>query len=234
MWCGSETVELVYYRCLQLVYIIQDVKQYLQMFTDKHQEDWSDHLPAAEFALNLRQHAGTSKSPFEIVYGCLPNFLISIGKCSNIPDLENHLNNLAKVCQDSEAALRLFKECIKEQYKRNKKTAHSFNIGDLVWLASKDIKIHQPSPKLGSWQLGPYKVFEQIGDLDYCLKLPPLMKIHPVFHVNCLSLYNVVERPHFSFSLSFPFSLPCLEPSTAPFCHVAAMRRPWLFFCSGL
>lgn len=175
----------------------QDVEQYLRMFTDKRQEDWSDHLLAAEFALNSRQHAGTSKSPFEIVYGYLPDFSIPIGKCSNIPDLETRLDNLAKARQDAEAALRLSKERMKEQYERNKKAAHSFNVGDLVWLASKDIKIHQPSPKLGPRQLGPYEVLERIRDLDYRLKLPPSMKVHPVFHVNRLSPYrdNGLDKP---------------------------------------
>jgi hypothetical protein len=86
---------------------------------------------------------------------------------------------------------------MKEQYKRDKKTTYSFNVGDLVWLQAKDIKIHQKSPKLGPRQLGPFKVTEHIGDLDFKLELPHYLKLHPVFHVNHLAPYrdNDLDKP---------------------------------------
>ena len=79
---------------------------------------------------------------------------------------------------------------MKNAYKRNKQTAHSFEPGDLVWLAAKDIKIHQKSPKLGPRQLGPFKVLEKVGELDYRLEIPPQFKIHPVIHVDRLSPWH--------------------------------------------
>lgn len=86
---------------------------------------------------------------------------------------------------------------MKEQYERDKKTAHSFNVGDMVWLQAKEIKIHQKTPKLGPRQLGPFKVLERIGDLDFKLELPHWLKLHPVFHVNRLSPYrdNGLDKP---------------------------------------
>jgi hypothetical protein len=32
---------------------------------------------------------------------------------------------------------------MKEQFERNKRSAHVFNVRDMVWLTAKDIKIHQ-------------------------------------------------------------------------------------------
>jgi hypothetical protein len=86
---------------------------------------------------------------------------------------------------------------MKEQYKRDKKTAHSFNVGDLGWLQAKDIKIHQKSPELGPCQIGPFKVTERIGDLDFKLELPHYLKLHPIFHVNRLAPYqdNGLDKP---------------------------------------
>jgi hypothetical protein len=72
--------------------------------------------------------------PFELIYGYCPDFTIPIGKCSNMLGLDQQLNHLVKVCANAKAALQLLKEKIKEQYKCNKKTTHSFNVGDLVWL----------------------------------------------------------------------------------------------------
>jgi hypothetical protein len=175
----------------------QEVEQYLRLFCDKRQEDWAKHLPAAEFALNSRIHSGTSKAPFELIYGYCPDFTVPIGKCSNMPGLDQRLDHLAKVRANAEAALRLSKEKMKEQYERDKKTAHTFNVGDLVWLQAKDIKIHQKSPKLGPRQLGPFKVIERIGDLDFKLELPHYLKLHLVFHVNRLAPYrdNGLDKP---------------------------------------
>ena len=67
----------------------------------------------------------------------------------------------------------------------------------MVMLQAKDVKIHQPSPKLGPRQLGPFKILERIGDLDFKLELPGWLKLHPVFHVNRLSPYrdNGLAKP---------------------------------------
>jgi hypothetical protein len=83
----------------------QEVEQYLCLFCDKCQEDWAEHLPAAEFALHSCVHSGTSKVPFELIYGYCPDFTIPIGKRSNMPGLDQRLDYLAKVCADAEAAL---------------------------------------------------------------------------------------------------------------------------------
>jgi hypothetical protein len=114
-----------------------------------------------------------------------------------MPGLDQRLDHLAKVCAYAKATLRLSKEKMKEQYERDKKTAHSFHVGDLVWLQAKDIKIHQKSPKLSPRQLGPFKVIERIGNLDFKLDLPHYLKLHPVFHVNHLAPYwdNGLDKP---------------------------------------
>jgi hypothetical protein len=83
----------------------QEVEQYLCLFCDKRQEDWAEHLPAAEFALNFYIHSGTSKAPFELIYGYCPDFTIPIGKHSNMPELDQRLDHLAKVCINAKAAL---------------------------------------------------------------------------------------------------------------------------------
>ena len=175
----------------------QEVEQYLRLFTNKRQDDWATHLPAAEFALNSRVHSGAAKAPFEIIYGYLPDFTVPVGKRSNLPSLDERLQHLAKVREEAEAAMRMTKERMKAQYERDKKTAHSFNVGDMVMLQAKDVKIHQPSPKLGPRQLGPFKILERIGDLDFKLELPGWLKLHPVFHVNRLSPYrdNGLAKP---------------------------------------
>jgi hypothetical protein len=79
---------------------------------------------------------------------------------------------------------------MKEQFEQNKRSAHVFNVRNMVWLTARDIKIHQKMPKLGPWQLGPYKVLKRIGDLNYRLKLLSYLNLNPVFYVSRLSSWH--------------------------------------------
>ena len=151
----------------------------------------------AEFVLNSHVSSATGRTPFEIVYGYTPDFTIPAGKHSNIPALDERLDRMAHIRKEAEAALRQTKLRMKEEYEAAKKRAHLFKPGDMVWLSSKDIKVHQPSAKLGPCQLGPFKVLEKVGELDYKLELPHWLKIHPVLHVNRLSPWHDqgVQKP---------------------------------------
>lgn len=142
----------------------QEVEQYLRLFCHKTQDDWVDHIPAAEFALNSRVSSGTGHSPFEIVYGYRPDFAKVVGQRSNIPSLEVRLDRMAEIRKEAEAALRISKEKMKEASGNGRLLEHEFRVGDLVRLSSKNIQIHQKTPKLGPRQLGPFKVLERIGD----------------------------------------------------------------------
>jgi hypothetical protein len=59
-----------------------------------------------------------------------------------MPSLDERLDHFADVRKKAEAALRLSKERMKEQFERNKRSAHVFNVRDMVWLTAKDVKIH--------------------------------------------------------------------------------------------
>ena len=88
--------------------------------------------------------------------------------------------------------MRLSKERMKESPVKDK--APTFKAGDKVMLAAKDVKVHQASQKLGPRQLGPFTVVQVRDNDDYELDLPPVLKIHPVFHVDRLSKYTETEE----------------------------------------
>jgi hypothetical protein len=167
----------------------QEVEIYLKLFTGKHQDDWADLLPTAEFVINSRLNSATGHTPFELLYGYMPDFMIPVGRPSGIPVLDKCLQNLQSVRKDTEAALCLSKKQMQTDVEQCMKP-YKFNVRDKVWLQAKQIKVHQQSAKLGPKQLGPFKVTEVRNDIDYKLALPPALRIHDVFHVNCLSPYK--------------------------------------------
>lgn len=166
----------------------QEVEKHLRLFTNARQDDWVDHLPTAEFVLNSRLHSALDMSPFEVIYGYRPDFTVPIGSPSKFPVLEQRLETLREVRREAEAALRMEKETMKEQFEQGKPKPHEFKVGDRVWMDSKDVTIHQASRKLGPRRLGPYVVVERVGDLAYRLQLPhSMLPRHDVIHVDRLT-----------------------------------------------
>ena len=58
--------------------------------------------------------------------------------------------------------------------------------GDRVYLLRKNIKTKRPSNKLDYKKLGLFKIDKKIGSVNYKLKLPKTMEIHPIFHISLL------------------------------------------------
>ena len=57
----------------------QEVKQYLRLYTNCVQDNWSTLLPMAEFVMNARCSSASDHTPFELIYGYTPDFMILPG-----------------------------------------------------------------------------------------------------------------------------------------------------------
>jgi hypothetical protein len=69
---------------------------------------------------------------------------------------------------------------------RKRTPAPRYQVGDKVWLKTKNLRTRRPSRKLDHLWSGPYPVVKVINPVAYELRLPATMKIHPVFHTNLL------------------------------------------------
>ena len=67
-----------------------------------------------------------------------------------------------------------------------KHLSRSYNVGEFVYLNSKNIDSTRPTKKLDWKFYGPYKIVNRVGNVVYCLHLPKSMKIHNVFHISLL------------------------------------------------
>jgi hypothetical protein len=58
--------------------------------------------------------------------------------------------------------------------------------GDKVYLLRKHIKTKRLSDKLDFKKLGPFKVVEKVGTLNFKLQLPKGLRLYPVFYISLL------------------------------------------------
>ena len=75
-----------------------------------------------------------------------------------------------------------------------------YNTGDQVWLEATNLCFPLQATKLNPKWYGPFKIVKEISPIAYRLNLPPVWKIHNVFHTSLLLPYQetTAHRPNFT------------------------------------
>jgi hypothetical protein len=163
----------------------QDLVRYLCMFANTNQDNWADLLPMAEFAYNSHVHSATGKSLFKLLYGYQLQWETPVGGSSVAPAIDQRMDQLWKARADAEAALCMSKEAMASSSADYHCDRPVFKVGDWVWLNTIDLRIKQPSPKLGDKRRSPYQVMEVVNSNSYRLDCDDL-GIHNVLSVDRL------------------------------------------------
>ena len=161
----------------------------LRAFCEDRKDNWDEFLGLLEFAYNSSVNTVTGKTPFFLNNGTEPlrpiDLELPVG-ASNIAALEDIHKNLEGARKAASLAVAKAQEKMKK-WIDGKRRDVQFQVGDQVLLSAANLKL-PPTPgsesyKLNEKYVGPFKVLEKLSDVNYKLKLPPLMKVHPVFHV---------------------------------------------------
>jgi hypothetical protein len=173
----------------------QILEQYLRIYCNYQQDDWFNYISLAEFAINNAHQSSLKCSPFYANYGYNPTFSIDLKKSSlSVPvanELAERLSEMHDVLRDN----LILAQNQQAKYYDAKHKPLQFDIGDMVWLLSTNIKTARPSKKLDWKRLGPFPIVKRIGIQAYQLRLPLSMKIHNVFHVSLLEPYTASDIP---------------------------------------
>ena len=171
-----------------------EIEQYLRVFVNQRQEDWTEWLPLAEFAYNNRVHSATRRTPFEMDNGQHPRMGIEPRRRTQVEAVEEFSARIEKAREEAQSALRQAADDMSRFYNAKRNEHTQFKVGDKVWLDSQNIKTTRPSKKLDDRWFGPFVVERVISNNAYKLKLTPAFRrLHPVFHVSLLRRYTPDE-----------------------------------------
>ena len=164
------------------------------MFCSQRRDDWVKWLPIAEFAFNSRTHSATGHSPFFLMYGYQPEFHIPVLE-TTVPSADERREDLRKAREDATAAIALAAERMKQHFDCHVRDTPTLNVGQKVWLDTRNLQISGLPQKLVDRFAGPYSIKWQISPLAYELTLPKDLKIHLVVHVSLLSPHHTSSLP---------------------------------------
>ena len=157
----------------------------LRAFVSVRQDDWDDFLIASEIAINNTQQASSKYSPFFLNSGAHPRFPLSIQHKSVNQSAEQVFESLRVALEQANKNLMQAQQRQAHFANQNRKEAE-LEVGDKVFLSTKNLQLKYRAPKLDPKFIGPYEVKKRIGKVSYELALPESMRIHPVFHVSKL------------------------------------------------
>jgi predicted aspartyl protease len=169
----------------------QALQQRLRHFVNHYQDNWSELLPAMDFAAATAPHESTGLAPSEVEMGFIPRMHYDWNR-RNIKEGQSSMEKLNR--QEAQqyatrmhdawqfARQNLLKAQERQSMQANKKRRpEDFDVGDLAYVTKKSWRTDRPCDKLDNPVAGPFRIIGKKHH-SWVIDLPPSYKIHNVFH----------------------------------------------------
>ena len=174
----------------------QTIEAYLRAFATREQDNWVSLLPMAEFAYNNSVTTGNGMMPF------YANYRFHLTAVNPPKETDEPLNPastiyghwMKTVHKESRKGLEAAQERMRRYTNPDRKEPPAYQMGDLVMLDGRNIRMRRPSKKLDHKNHGPFQIEKIVSPLAVRLRLPRKSKIHNVFHVSLLEPYRTSEH----------------------------------------
>src|SRR5882724_11588390 len=165
----------------------QTLEQYLRVYCNYQQDNWSELLPLAEFTYNNTPSATTSITPFFANKGYHPNLTVHPECDLASAHAHDFVTDLDELHQQLQQHITEAQRRYQAPTDSRRLLAPEFKIGSQAYVKAQFFHMTRPSKKLAEKFLGPYKILARPGTHSVMLQLPDSLRaVHPVFHVSML------------------------------------------------
>ncbi|GKA59214.1 putative reverse transcriptase domain-containing protein [Tanacetum coccineum] len=179
---------------------IQMLEDMLRAYVINFGSSWDRHLPLVEFSYNNSYHASIKAAPYEALYEqkCRSPVCWSEVGDSQLTGPELIRDTTEKIIQIKNRLLTAYSH--QKSYADRRTKPLEFEVGDMVLFKVSPWKgavCFGKREKLSPRYIGPFKILDRVGLVDYTLELPEELKgIHSTFHVTnlkkCLAEGDIV------------------------------------------
>ena len=140
----------------------------------KDMKSWEILLPTVEMTINSSPNQSTGFSPFFLNYGYEPVMPIQLLRGDESTKMESVASFVQRVTSDWKLARENLQWSVglQQKYYDQKHRDVHYNVGDLVLLSTRNLKMKGTPAKLQRRFVGPFKIIEVIGQQAYKLSLP--------------------------------------------------------------
>ena len=165
----------------------QTLKQYLCVYYNYQQDNWSELLPLAEFTYNNALSATTSVSPFFTNKRYYPNITIHPKHDIASSWAHNFIVDLDELQSILKAKISVAQQCYQKSADAWYFPAPNFKVSDKVFVKAQFFQTTWPLKKLSEKYLRLYEIISQPSTLSFTLCfLEFIHSVHPVFYVSML------------------------------------------------
>ncbi|KAK3571610.1 hypothetical protein QTP86_015343 [Hemibagrus guttatus] len=164
----------------------QEIGRFLRSYCSREQQRWSEFLPWAEYAQNSLTHSSTGLTPFQCVLGYQPPLFPWSGEPSSVPAVEEWYRRSQEVWERAHVRLQRAVRRQRIQADRHRRPHPAYQVGQMVWLSTRNLRLRLPCRKLSPKFIGPFEIICQVNPVAYRLRLPASYRICPTFHASLL------------------------------------------------
>jgi transposase InsO family protein len=128
--------------------INREVEQYLRIWVNYTQDDWSEWLSITEFTYNNCDTTSTDYSPFYLNHGHHPWTRLTKKQRSNNETADQFITRMKELGEQATKALEKANSQMKKQFDKHHQPLCEYSIGDKVWLEATNLKTKRPTKKM--------------------------------------------------------------------------------------